>query len=97
MYATERRALYEKLGDLCEELLEDKSNESTVILQNLMKGLVIRPYAVLTFLNLFKYIHLSGTKIHSKDVEPHTFNDDLFIMIFKQNVTYDLAEEFDQA
>lgn len=62
-----------------------------------MKGLVIRPFAVLTFLYLFKYIHLSGTKIHSKDIDPHSFNDDLFIMIFKQNMTYDLAEEFDSA
>jgi len=62
----------------------------------MMKGLVLKPFATLSFLNLFKFIHLSGTKVHAKDIDPQTCSDDLYLMIIKDNIVYDLAIEFDK-
>ena len=53
------------------------------MLSAMMKGLVIKPYATLTFLFMFKYIHLSSTKIKIGDVDPSLWSDDLFIIIYK--------------
>lgn len=97
MYCNERKTFYDKIKVIGENLIKAKSTEANVYLANLMKGLVLKPYTTLTFLNLFKYVHISGAKIHTKDIEPSTCEDDLFIMIFKQNTVYDLAVEFDAA
>jgi hypothetical protein len=97
MSCNERKAFYNKIKKIGEGLIKKKSSASNVFLANMMKGLVLKPYTTLSFLNLFKCIHVSGTKIHTKDIEPSTCEDDLFIMIYKQNILHDLAEEFDAA
>mmetsp|Transcript_28158 Transcript_28158/g.24888 ORF Transcript_28158/g.24888 Transcript_28158/m.24888 type:complete len:98 (+) Transcript_28158:223-516(+) len=72
MYCSERRAFYAKAIDLAEDLVDKDSSNANICLHQMMKGLVQKPYATLTFLKMFKYIHLSGTKIHVKDCDPTT-------------------------
>jgi hypothetical protein len=96
MYCNERKALYEDMYDVAEDLLEDPTEEQTRTLSAMMKGLVLRTYATLTFLNMFKFIHLTGTKLHTKDVDPSTCFDDLYLSFFKKNETFQMAEEFNE-
>ena len=67
------------------------------MLAAMMKGLIIKPYATLTFLFMFKYIHLSNTKIKVSDIDWYSCSDDLFIIVYKKNELYQMAEKFDEA
>ena len=62
----------------------------------MMKALAAKPYSALTFLNMFKQIHVSNTRIHTKDVDPTICQDDLYLIFVKKNNTFELAEQFDE-
>lgn len=96
MYCTERKALYEKLNEIAENLLT-KNKQSKKLLSSMMKGLVLKPYSTLTFLLMFKYIHKTGTKIRTSDVDPSSCSDDLFVIMYKKNNLHEMAEGFDEA
>lgn len=97
MYCNERKSMFDGFSIIAEELLEKNTGGSRKFLSYMMKALVIKPYSTLTFLNMFKYIHLTHTKIRSSDVDPTTCVDDLFILLFKKNDLHGLAENFDKA
>mmetsp|Transcript_16231 Transcript_16231/g.15953 ORF Transcript_16231/g.15953 Transcript_16231/m.15953 type:complete len:164 (+) Transcript_16231:595-1086(+) len=69
MYSNERKAFYDTMEEILEDLVSDMSSNN-IILRQMMKGLVLKPYATLTFLYLFHYIHVSRAKIQAKDVDP---------------------------
>lgn len=95
MYYNERRSLYEGLSVIAEEVLNRNSNESRKFLSVMMKALCRKPYATLTFIYMFKHVHLTNTKVHTKDIDISGCSDDLFILIFKQNDAFAFAEKFD--
>lgn len=94
MYCTERKIFYDGLCELAEDLLEKNTTESKKFLSTMLKSLSKTPYATLTFIYMFQYIHLTSTKIHTKEINPRIWNDDLFVLIFKQNSIYEYAEKF---
>ncbi|CAI2379351.1 unnamed protein product [Moneuplotes crassus] len=96
MYCNERKLFYDALKDICEDLVNEISS-SNVLLYQLMEGLVLKPYSTLTFIHLFRYIHISGTKIQAKDVDPHACADDIYLMFVKNNNAFELAKSFDEA
>lgn len=97
MYCNERRTFYEGLSEIAENLLKKKTSRSKKLLMGMMRPLCSRPYGALTFLYMFKYIHASKTKIRCKDVDPSIFMDDMFVIMYKRNEVYEMAEKFDEA
>jgi len=83
MYCNERRNFYEKLSLIADNLLSKNTEKSLLLLESMMKGLAVKPYATLTFINMFKYIHITKTRIRTHDIDPPANTDDLFVIIYK--------------
>lgn len=94
MYTAERRNLYDKLCMIADELLCKGSKKSLRLLSDLMKGLCNKPYSTLTFLLMFKYIHMSNTRIRAYDIDPSAWRDDIFKIVYRDNSAYQMAEDF---
>lgn len=60
----------------------------------MMKGLAIKPYATMTFLYMFRYIHKTQTRIRTHEIDPPSNTDDLFVIMYKKGSLYEMAENF---
>jgi hypothetical protein len=94
MNPREKKYFYEDLADICECNLSDNSDKRRVVVASLLKCLTKRPYATLSFLLLFKYIHELSIKVKTKEITLEGCNGDFYVLLNDPDALFDLAIEF---
>lgn len=90
----EKRFFYEKCTDIAERLYSDKTERSKIILTAFMKAMTKKPYATLTFMLMFRYVHLTGTRVKSRDISLDGCERDFYSIVQDIDALHDMAVEF---
>lgn len=93
--SAEKRYFYECCAGIWEALQNKNDDRSDIILSALLKSLSKKPYATLTFLLLFRYIHTTGTRIRTREITLQGCERDFYCIVQDINALHELAKEFD--
>lgn len=92
----EKRYFYTCIGDICDTLEENDDERSNIILSALLKSLVKAPYATMTFLLLFPFIHGNNIRVRAKEITLDACEKDFYCILHDVDAIHDLAVEFDE-
>lgn len=92
----QKRSFYGCIDDICAGLEDRNDERSQIITSALLKSLSKKPYATLTFMLLFRYIHYNNIRVRTKEITLSGCEKDFYCIVQDVDALYDLALQFDE-